>query len=1074
MIPAAAQAAPLPQPSSPPERILDLASLGFTGLSRVARLSGAVNVSVDFLDRDHLLVTFNPKKLFKRLAECPITHADRVVHAVVLETTTGKVLKQTDWYLHDDARYVWALGSGRFLLRRLNRLYEVDSDLTEKLVLDSPTDLVWVSVTAGGQQIVAETLEKNSADNDSKDKALVKLSFLEANSLELQRAINSHGAIRLEATTSGFADALRRPEAWLVRFGFGAKDRINVTRVKAMKSPNILYSSRTSMLVGRCSLNAAHYNASSFSIAGKFLWRRQWDGCRYGPAVRRSEDGRRFALSTLVPRNKAAANMSSEDFEDTTDSLDQTVEVIETASGSSVLSLPLAPGVMDAENVSLSPDGRQLAVLADSTIAIYPLPDSSTEEHARYAALKADPELQLPPPGTDKSKEEPLEISATKDPPLTGADTSAPSSDAKPETKSAPKSTDPSAAPPADAPPADDQPSITLRTGTQVVALDVVVSDSKGQIIRDLPQDEFVISEDGKPQILRYFHEYNDTKTTDNDPAPAAAPPPDLPPNIFSNAGQPTVSTSSVVILFDLLNTPPLDQARAQVELMKFLKAKPSGLQFALFSLSSRLQMLEGFTQDGGLLLATAAKKGSQRYRPTSGSDTLTQVAIDSAKSQASITASFAGRGFIAASGNADSLVDSLKAQQAEALSVATDHRMFVTVNAFAQLARWLSGVPGRKNLVWLSGSFPLTIFPDTSGRSPFSQERDYTENVRKAANLLAEAHVAVYPVSVLGLVGDPVYNPTDSQFGVSNRNSSPAQSTGPPPTASPLERTRPSANFDETRTQATQTENSEHESMKLVASETGGEAFYNKNGIAQAITAASEHGANYYALSYTPTNKRYDGSFRKVKVTLKGTRYHLAYRNGYYAVDPNTTVQPARDLGASLALVAMQPGAPESRQIVFATRVVPVGKPHMVTDDPANSSRKRKASGPRNLQHYAIDYLVSPSDLRFAPGSDGKYHDTLHFMMAAADDQGRLLANRVSQVAADFTPRDFKTLLGTGLRMHQEVEVPVASTAIRLGVEDTANSHIGTVEVPLPVPVPPDVPDAEHTTHSLPPIEPD
>ncbi len=42
------------------------------------------------------------------------------------------------------------LGPGRILLLRLNRLYEVNADLEEKLVLDSPQELLWVSVTPGG------------------------------------------------------------------------------------------------------------------------------------------------------------------------------------------------------------------------------------------------------------------------------------------------------------------------------------------------------------------------------------------------------------------------------------------------------------------------------------------------------------------------------------------------------------------------------------------------------------------------------------------------------------------------------------------------------------------------------------------------------------------------------------------------------------------------------------------------------------------------------------------------------------------------------------------------------------
>ncbi len=143
-------------PTKPSVQI-DLAPAEYMGLSRGARLSGAANVSLNFLDARHVLLTFNPKKLFTRQPDCPPSHDDRLMHVAVLEVPSGKVVKQADWYLHDARRYLWELGPGRILLRRLNRLYEVNADLEEKLVLDSPQELLWVSVTPGGKQIITET-----------------------------------------------------------------------------------------------------------------------------------------------------------------------------------------------------------------------------------------------------------------------------------------------------------------------------------------------------------------------------------------------------------------------------------------------------------------------------------------------------------------------------------------------------------------------------------------------------------------------------------------------------------------------------------------------------------------------------------------------------------------------------------------------------------------------------------------------------------------------------------------------------------------------------------------------------
>src|SRR5205823_10326715 len=234
-------------------------------------------------------------------------------------------------------------------------------------------------------------------------------------------------------------------------------------------------------------------------------------------------------------------------------------------------------------------------------------------------------------------------------------------------------------------------------------------------------------------------------------------------------------------------------------------------------------------------------------------------------------------------------------------------------------------------------------------------------------------------------------------------------------------------------------TQASERATMNQIAAQTGGRAFYNTNSIAQAINTATEEGSNYYALSYTPLNKRTDGSFRKVKVSLAGKKYHLAYRSGYYAVDPNSVTKPSKNLASGLARAAMQQGSPQSRQVVFGARVVPLGKPRMIKDAPGGgkpSKGKRKDMNlPVEMQRYSIDYAVLPADVRFAPTPEGTYHDVLNFMITAFDDDGNLVASQVSQMIADLKPETMHDVMVGGLRLHQEIDIPVKSIAVRLGV---------------------------------------
>jgi VWFA-related protein len=1041
-------------PTAQPQIQIDLTKVGYQGLAAQVRLSGDSHVSLDYLDASHVLITFNPKRLFQRSPDCPPTHNDRMVHAAVMEVPSGNILKETEWYLHDTRRYLWTMGSGRFLLRKLNKLYEVDSSFQERLVLDSPQPLAWISVTPDGKQIITETSREVPANDHSKSEQRVKITFMDTDSLAVGRVIQSHGIVRMEAASSGYADALHKGNVWLVRFGPMAKDRINLARVRTRATPDLLYTSENTILIGRCPVQGDDYSVSALTLSATVLWRQRWSSCRYHPAIKRSEDGSRFAAGTTVrPQDNSSPDANETD---AGADLQQTIQVFDTASGNSLLSINVGQPFMDAQNFALSPDGRQMAVFAGKFLDIYSLREMSPVERSQYLAAKADaPGLYVPGPqaGAADTNETVFATSSDEQSADESAENPVPTiSQAKLETPATEAKKLPEVEPPA----------LVIRTATKIVGLDLVVTDSKGQPVKGLQRSDFTVTEDGKPQQLSQMAEYNQSQgvaaTTATAPVEEK-----LPPNIFSNRTQAKDPTSVTIVLFDLLNTPVADQVHAQDELVKFLKNKPKDAQFALCTLGNSLQMFQGFTQDEKTLLAAVAKKGSMRHR---------QLLADDASPTLD-----AGRETARLFPNIDFLERSLQMQQAELRMAQADQRMYVTMDAFAQLARYLAGIPGRKNIVWLSGSFQLGLAPDPNGEAPYIQGTNYSERVKQTAALMAEAHVAVYPVDVKGLATNPIFtaatndvlSPISAQGGIPTgpgtliprgtvRNAQTAVATGV---------------LQDQMDQFGSIEAGEHATMDKLAADTGGEAFYNTNGIGRAIARATEHGSNYYALSYTPANRKFDGKFRKIKVSIPG-KYHLAYRRGYYAADPNAAAKPSKDLMSSLARAAMQHGSPQSRQIIFGAKVVPVGKPRIIKDDlPTQPARKKKKeSAPVEMQRYAIEYAVTPTDLRFNQSAEGTYQGVFNFMITSFDDNGRPGASQISQAVPDLKTAGMRDVMLGGVRLHQEVDVPVNSTVMRLGVEDMANSHVGTIEIPLPVKAPPDAPVATHRT--MPAIEPD
>src|SRR5216683_3141917 len=391
-------------PAPVPTQRLNLSTVGYLELSAMTRRSGQANLSLNFLDTDHVLFTFNQKKLFRRLPDCPPTHDDRLIHAAVLEVSTGKVLTETDWYLHDARRYLWPLGSGRVLLRKLNSLYSVGTDLQEKLLLTLPKDLLWVSVTPDGKQIIVETADDLPTTESKLKPTRVRIEFRNTSSLAVQRVIRSQKPANLEATSSGFASVIAgfSGKVWLVRFGPGEQDRANVARVRTRRAPDVLYLSNNTLLIGRDSTLTPGYGVSAFTTTGNRLWRQHWSAHRYFPDLARSEDGSRFAISTLSVTDVPTPDASSDQPDQ--EGVEQRIQVLDTASGEPVLSVAATPVVLNGQNFSLSSDGRRLALLRGATIELYDLPQMSPEEEAKYTAVRADvPGLYVPPAETSQA-----------------------------------------------------------------------------------------------------------------------------------------------------------------------------------------------------------------------------------------------------------------------------------------------------------------------------------------------------------------------------------------------------------------------------------------------------------------------------------------------------------------------------------------------------------------------------------------------------------------------------------------------------------------------------------------------
>jgi len=1076
------QAATGTEAALPPFQSINLESMNFRRLSQLRSRDGSFHVTIIFFDEQHFLLAYEGSDMVHRRRTCPRTHDDRIVHAVVLDADSGKVLHQADLYLHDREQYLWPLTSGKILFRDGESLIELDQDLNQKPVFQHK-DLFWAGVTPDAQQIVAGYSTSPEKESDKPQTRKFEIRLLDAQSLNVTATIPLDRPIPQHLTSQGYADVvLKNGWTWLVRFGQHGQPRRPITRVRSSCIPDLEISGQDTLLIGRCTTAQDRYVISSFSTAGQFLWRHRWPAMVNTPLISRSLDGSRFALSTVDVLKEA--NPNAEEAEEATREVRQhKIEVFNAATGTSILTVETQPAVTVGGNVALSPDSTKLAVLRNSHIDLYKLPAMEKEEAAKLAALRAGTPGLIPPgAGTDPDEDPEL---ATDEELSTKRLENFAAANLLPET-TVPDNSVPKPAAAADSaaasPQASDKPETVFHARAEAVTVDVLVTDSKGHPVSGLKPEDFSVTEDGAAQKVNYFKEHSiiDTHLT---------PAPDFkrPANIFSNVSNTTQPDSSTLILLDMLNTAPLDQSSARDALTKYIKKKPANESFALCVLDSSLHLVRGFTADENeLLLAMNDKRAKSSASVISQLDTSSLKFIRSVTqkvdSPADITRSFA----IAMGGLQRALEDEQLSQN--------DMRTYLTVHAFEELARYMAGVPGRKKVLWLSGAFPLGTFASAQGldAGPFHQQRNFVQLVSKTMNLLASAHVAVYPVDIRGVQLNSVYDlgeerpftqdlpnsPLSSPSGTGQQIQAGGASIDPAAAASArmLANDHPVSpdGFVGRALEDSTRRNSEHSAMDLVAEQTGGKAFYGSNDITQAVRTVVEQGSDYYTVSYTPTNRRFDGRFRKIHVKVAGHGYRVAHRSGYFGEDPNRPAEKTEAVLQSLSVAGMMHGAPESRQIPFQARVVPVGEPKTVNTAEVGIKKEGKnAPTTIRLQHYSVDFAIPANSLRFVPQPEGDFRGNFRLLANSYDPEGKGLLQAASTAVADLKPDRYRAVLSEGFRLRQELDVPVDASFLRLGVADLASSNIGTVELPLPVPIPKDSAIARRTG-SMPPVEPE
>jgi VWFA-related protein len=552
----------------------------------------------------------------------------------------------------------------------------------------------------------------------------------------------------------------------------------------------------------------------------------------------------------------------------------------------------------------------------------------------------------------------------------------------------------------------------TLKTSARLAVVDVVVTDQNGQPVPGLRQEDFKILEDGKLQTISVFEEHTGA-------APAAIKPRILPPNTFDNFPRADAPDSLNVVLLDGLNTPIGDQSLVHQQVLKYLAGMHANAPMAIFILSTRLRLVHGFTSDLSALLAVLNDKKSG-----SGPQALPSL-LSGGDIHAEEQATAQLQSQAALDPNLQASLDALRQFQAEEALSKTLNRVSTTLLEMQHLAKYLAGFPGRKNVIWFSGAFPLTLFKDFTS---MGEGLGYNDELRKTADAFTAARVAVYPVEAGELAPNTLYQ----------ASALPQKVTG---------------EYSATQAQVTQLQNDSIQrngnqaTMEELAHDTGGKAFYNTNGLDEAMAQAIRDGSRYYTLDYSPTNKAMDGKYRHIHVKLMHGHYKLSYRLGYNAEDQRAESAVAEKRATADPLLPLMAwGLPDFAQILFRMSVKPSAPQPEPTAPRVGDNLKMQGAFTR----MDVDLAVSEKSLQLEAAPDGRRNGTLEVTFIAYDRYGNPLNWLVRKMELSLSPEQFQGSADVGLQFHFELDAPRGASYLRTGVCDLASGRAGTIEVLL------------------------
>ena len=336
--------------------------------------------------------------------------------------------------------------------------------------------------------------------------------------------------------------------------------------------------------------------------------------------------------------------------------------------------------------------------------------------------------------------------------------------------------------------------------------------------------------------------------------------------------------------------------------------------------------------------------------------------------------------------------------------------RLRTYLSTLVELARSTEDHPGRKNLIWIGPGLPALNSLQANDRIARDTIR---EAILRCSTALLHSRLIVSTVDPKGLVIGTTELIVPSAGGTILTNGGDSA-------------------LDEL-------------SFEQLAVQTGGQVRRLRNDVDAEIAATAETGAKYYTLSYYPTDKDYNGRYRKIRVTLPDPSLHVYTRDGYDALPtpPPSVNRAAADLAFALT------SSLQYQAIGLSARIAPAAASDATKTAAAEPPSSPAAASANAADTQTLHAIVDTADLHFQPdpANTARLYANVTFVTAALGREGKILSYHVHSMHATEPPNANQNLKA-------EFLIPITlsekATAVRLLVRDPATGHIGSADLPV------------------------